>query len=138
MMSRRDAVLALAATGAVTVQRRVASALDTDAQTHHTPINFRVPPGACDCHVHVFCDPRQFSFSPDRTYTPPPAPVEELRRVLRELHMDRVVIVSPDSVRRLLRSFMGSNQVAREYAGAAARLVLSSPTRSSAECADAT
>ena len=62
---------------------------------HPTPINFRVPPGACDCHVHVFCDPRQFPFSPDRPYTPPPAPVEELRRVLRALHMDRVVIVSP-------------------------------------------
>src|SRR5688572_31490404 len=95
MVSRRDTVLALAATGAVAMQRRVASALDTDAQTHHTPINFRVPPGACDCHVHVFCDPRQFPFSPDRPYTPPPAPVEDLRTVLRALHMDRVVIVSP-------------------------------------------
>jgi predicted TIM-barrel fold metal-dependent hydrolase len=77
------------------MQRRVASALDTDAQTHHTPINFRVPPGACDCHVHVFCDPRQFPFSAHRPYTPPPAPVEELRGVLRALHMDRAVIVSP-------------------------------------------
>ena len=95
MVSRRDTVLALAATGAVTMQRRVKAALDTDAQTHHTPINFRVPAGACDCHVHVFCDPRQFPFSPDRPYTPPPAPVEDLRRVLRALHMDRAVIVSP-------------------------------------------
>ena len=79
-------------------RRRHAAAnvlLDTDAQTHPTPINFGMPAGACDCHVHVFCDPRQFPFSPDRPYTPPPAPVEELRRVLRALHMDRAVIVSP-------------------------------------------
>src|SRR5262245_1462263 len=95
MVSRRHTLLALAATGAVTMQRGVASGLDTDVQTHPTPINFQMPPGACDCHVHVFCDPRQFPLSPDRTYTPPPAPVEELRRVLRALHMDRVVIVSP-------------------------------------------
>ena len=44
MVSRRDTVLALAATGAVAMQRGLASALDTDAQTHHAPINFRVPP----------------------------------------------------------------------------------------------
>jgi len=95
MVSRRETAIALAATGAVTMQRRVMAALDTDAQTHPTPINFRMPPCACDCHVHVFCDPRQFPFSTNRSYTPPPAPVEELRRVLRALHMDRVVIVSP-------------------------------------------
>ena len=35
---------------------------------------------------------------------------------------------------RILRSFMGSNQVAREYAGAAARLVLSSPRDHSRVC----
>jgi predicted TIM-barrel fold metal-dependent hydrolase len=93
-VSRRDTLLALAATGAVTMQRGVAAVLDTDAQTRPTPVNFQVPPGACDCHVHVFCDQRQFPLSPDRTYTPPPAPVEDLHRLLRALHMDRVVIVS--------------------------------------------
>ena len=95
MVSRRNMLLALAATGAVTMQRVVAAALDTDAQAHETPINFQMPAGACDCHVHVFCDPREFPLSSDRTYTPPPAPVEELRRALRALHMDRAVIVSP-------------------------------------------
>src|SRR5678815_312545 len=94
MFSRRDLLLGLAATGAVATERRVAAVPDTDVPAP-APINFRVPSGACDCHVHVFCDPRQFPLYPDRPYTPPPAPVEELRRVLRALHMDRVVIVSP-------------------------------------------
>src|SRR5678815_3783789 len=94
MFSRRDLLLGLAATGAVATERRVAAVPDTDVPAP-APINFRVPSGACDCHVHVFCDPRQFPLYPDRPYTPPPAPIEELRRVLRALHMDRVVIVSP-------------------------------------------
>ena len=34
MVSRRDTMLALVATGAVTVQGRVKAALATDAQTH--------------------------------------------------------------------------------------------------------
>jgi len=94
MFSRRDLLFGLAATGAVATERRVAAVPDTDVLAP-APINFRVPPGACDCHVHVFCDPRKFPLSPDRPYTPPPAPIEELRRVLRVLHMDRAVIVSP-------------------------------------------
>jgi hypothetical protein len=27
------------------------------APTVRTPVNFKVPAGACDCHVHVFPDP---------------------------------------------------------------------------------
>ena len=64
-------------------------------QATATPVNFRVPARACDCHVHVFGDATRFPFSPDRPYTPPPAPVDELRRLLGRLSMDRVVIVSP-------------------------------------------
>jgi predicted TIM-barrel fold metal-dependent hydrolase len=94
MFSRRDLLLGLAATGAVAMEQRVGAVTNTDVPTL-APINFQVPAGACDCHAHVFCDPRQFPLSPDRSYTPPPAPIEELRRVLRALHMDRVVIVSP-------------------------------------------
>jgi len=58
-----------------------------------TPVNFKVPPGACDCHVHIFGDPQRFPFAPTRTYTPETATVDELRNLHRALHLDRVVVV---------------------------------------------
>jgi predicted TIM-barrel fold metal-dependent hydrolase len=60
-----------------------------------TPIRFSVPAGACDCQTHVFGDPLTFSFSRDRSYTPEPAPVSELRSLHNTLHIDRVVVVQP-------------------------------------------
>src|SRR5438876_2765751 len=57
--------------------------------------NFDIPRGACDCHVHVFGDTAKFPFAERRTYTPPPASVEELLELQRDLHMDRVVVVQP-------------------------------------------
>jgi predicted TIM-barrel fold metal-dependent hydrolase len=60
-----------------------------------TPVSFQVPKGACDCHVHVFGDPRRFPFAPSRTYTPESASVDELQALHRALHLDRVVIVQP-------------------------------------------
>lgn len=95
MVSRREMLLTVAATVATACQRRVAAPSNSSTQTFITPVAFPVPPGACDCHVHVFGDAQRFPFSPDRPYTPPPATVEELHQLLRMLHMDRVVIVSP-------------------------------------------
>ena len=95
MVSRRNVVHTIAAAGAAALGARVTDVLSAGAQAGPTPVNFAVPAGACDCHVHVFGDPRRFPLSADRPYTPPPAPVAALRRVLNELHMDRVVIVSP-------------------------------------------
>jgi predicted TIM-barrel fold metal-dependent hydrolase len=93
-----------------------AAALPTDAglaaaPTVRTPVDFEVPRGACDCHVHVF-DPARFGYADARVYTPPPALVEDLRELQAALHFDRVVIVQPsvygtdnsctlDSIRRL-------------------------------------
>jgi len=59
-----------------------------------TPLKFDVPLNACDCHTHIF-DPRQFPYSPDRTYTPEAALPEEMSALHRALHVDRVVIVTP-------------------------------------------
>src|SRR6185503_19678740 len=73
--SRRDMVLTLAASGTTGWHQSLAGALATDLQSGITPVAFRVPARACDCHVHVFGDPSRFPFSPDRVYTPPPAPV---------------------------------------------------------------
>ena len=60
-----------------------------------TPVSFAVPPGACDCHVHVFPDPAQFPFWGGRGYSPPVAGADKLLALQQALHMDHVVIVTP-------------------------------------------
>src|SRR5215208_5311402 len=81
------------------------------ASTVRTKVDFEIPPGACDCHVHVF-DPVHFPFDGARIYTPPKASVDDLRSLQAALHFDRAVIVAPsvyatdnsctiESVRRL-------------------------------------
>lgn len=72
-----------------------AAAVFATASQPRTSINFAVPAGACDCHTHVFGDPRAFPFTPSRVYTPEPASVEEMRTLHRALHMDRVIVVQP-------------------------------------------
>src|SRR2546423_705255 len=95
MLSRREVLItAVGAAGAAAVLRPWAKVLASASQPA-TPVNFEVPAGACDCHVHVFGDPRHFPFSPSRTYTPEPASVEEMRRLHRALHVERVVVVNP-------------------------------------------
>ncbi|ANN61896.1 hypothetical protein A9174_33725 (plasmid) [Mesorhizobium loti NZP2037] len=54
-----------------------------------------LPSGACDCHVHVFGEPRRFPMSPARSYTPPPATSEQLAARQRALGLQRVVVVQP-------------------------------------------
>jgi hypothetical protein len=60
-----------------------------------TAIDFDVPRGACDCHVHVFGDPAKFPFAEKRIYTPPQASIDELLELQRDLHLERVVVVQP-------------------------------------------
>jgi predicted TIM-barrel fold metal-dependent hydrolase len=62
-----------------------------------TALAFHVPPGACDCHVHVFGPVERFPFAPERVFTPGPAAVEDLLALQRALHLERVVIVQPSS-----------------------------------------
>ena len=52
-----------------------------------------LPAGACDAHCHVFGPAARFPFHPDRTYTPPDAPYEDLVRLHAVLGIDRAVIV---------------------------------------------
>jgi len=52
-----------------------------------------LPPGACDAHCHVFGPARKFPYAPDRSYTPPDAPVENLRALHARLGISRAVIV---------------------------------------------
>jgi predicted TIM-barrel fold metal-dependent hydrolase len=60
-----------------------------------TPVNFEVPAGACDCHTHIHGDPGKFPFFPGRAYTPETALPEEMTKLHKALHMQRVVIVTP-------------------------------------------
>ena len=94
MLSRREILISAAGASAAAVVRAWASGLASASQPA-TPVNFHVPAGACDCHVHVFGDPQRFPFSPSRTYTPEPASLEEMRVLHRALHTDRVVVVNP-------------------------------------------
>ena len=52
-----------------------------------------LPPGACDAHCHVFGPAAKFPYAADRSYTPPDAPVENLRRLHAKLGVSRAVIV---------------------------------------------
>src|ERR1700720_4950831 len=60
-----------------------------------TAVKFAVPPNACDCHTHIFGDPKKFPFYAQRVYTPEPALPDEMSALHRALHMERVVIVTP-------------------------------------------
>ena len=54
-----------------------------------------VPPGACDCHVHVFGPATRYPLAPDRAYTPPEASLEDLLAIEEKLGMRRMVLVQP-------------------------------------------
>jgi predicted TIM-barrel fold metal-dependent hydrolase len=60
-----------------------------------TAVSFDVPRRACDCHTHIYGDPRRFPLSPERVYTPETALPEEMAALHRALHLERVVIVTP-------------------------------------------
>ena len=90
MPTRREVLYQFGAAGAAIVALRPGVAF---ALAEQTPVSFDVPPGACDCHVHVF-DP-QFPFAERRVYTPPPATLEDLLALQRTLRLERVVLVQP-------------------------------------------
>jgi predicted TIM-barrel fold metal-dependent hydrolase len=96
IMSRRRMLLrttaGLAAAAAVARREELTSAI---ASQPATPVRFAVPDGACDCHTHVFGDPRRFPFAAGRTYTPESASVAEMQALHRALHTTRVVVVQP-------------------------------------------
>ena len=58
---------------------------------------FAVPPGACDCHMHVFGAAAQYPPAPHRVYTPTPAPLALWRQFAARLGLARVVLVQPSA-----------------------------------------
>jgi predicted TIM-barrel fold metal-dependent hydrolase len=59
------------------------------------PVRSAIPAGATDCHMHVF--EARYPLSPDRTYTPAPAPLDQYRKVAAALHLARAVVVQPSA-----------------------------------------
>ncbi len=93
MLSRRTFLITAGAMGAAGIAGGGARA--AAAPTVKTPVNFAVPAGACDSHVHVFPDSAKFPFWSGRVYTPPTATAEDLLALHNAMHLDRVVIVTP-------------------------------------------
>lgn len=94
MLTRRD-LLKSGITAGVTGLIGSARTASAAAPQPQTKVNFDVPQGACDCHVHVFGDPKKYPFFEGRGYTPEMASVAELRQLLSALRLQRVVIVQP-------------------------------------------
>jgi predicted TIM-barrel fold metal-dependent hydrolase len=94
MLTRRDVLKGGVAAGVAGLigSARTASAAGPQPVTK---VSFEIPPGACDCHVHVFGDPKKYPFFAGRTYTPETASADELRQLLSSLRLERVVIVQP-------------------------------------------
>ncbi|GHF80776.1 amidohydrolase family protein [Amycolatopsis bartoniae] len=57
------------------------------------PPLFTLPPGSCDSHCHIFGPTAKFPYAPERTFTPPEAPLEDLQRLHGFLGFERAVIV---------------------------------------------
>ncbi len=51
------------------------------------------PPGACDCHAHIFGPSDRFPYAEGRGYTPPDAPLELFLKMLDSIGCDRGVVV---------------------------------------------
>lgn len=119
---------------ALTRRAAVTQMLAAAAALAGTRVNFTVPPGACDCHTHIFGDPAKFPFFKGRVYTPPPALPSEMAALHRALHMERVVIVTP-SVYGVDNAATLYGMKAREQPPAASPSSTTAPrTRSSTKC----
>ncbi len=93
MLSRRTFLAIAGAAGVSGIGGKPAHA--ATAPTVRTPVNFDIPAGACDTHVHVIPDPANFPFWSGRVYTPPVDTADDLLALQQALHLDRVVIVTP-------------------------------------------
>src|SRR5262245_48620064 len=54
---------------------------------------FKLPPGTCDTHCHVFGPAEKFPYAPNRRYTPEDAPKEALAALHAQLGVERAVTV---------------------------------------------
>src|SRR3954468_19784499 len=93
MLTRRQTLVGAGAWGACAAWQT--SQCSTGGTSVCSPVTFKVPPNACDAHVHVIGNPEQFPMSPERDYTPPASTAADLADVLHALGLQRVVIIAP-------------------------------------------
>ena len=55
---------------------------------------YRPPPNACDAHCHIFGPGDKYPYAPDRSYTPPDAPLERFIELQKTLGLSRAVLVN--------------------------------------------
>ena len=55
----------------------------------------QAPPGAIDCHAHIFGPVARYPFSPKRLFTPPDVTLAQYRALLATLGIERAVLVTP-------------------------------------------
>ncbi len=55
---------------------------------------FKLPKLSCDAHCHIFGPGAKYPYAPDRSYTPPDAPLEDFRALHAKLGVERAVIVN--------------------------------------------
>src|SRR5262245_53816186 len=63
------------------------------AKPSHRKPHFKLPPGSCDAHCHVFGPAERFPYAPGRRYTPQDAPKEALAALHERLGVEHAVIV---------------------------------------------
>lgn len=56
--------------------------------------SYRPPPGACDAHCHIFGPADKYPYAPDRSYTPPDAPLQRFEELQAILGLSRAVLVN--------------------------------------------
>jgi 2-pyrone-4,6-dicarboxylate lactonase len=60
---------------------------------HARSPKFRPPPGACDCHLHIFGPASRYPYAENRPYTPQDALPDDAIRMLASLGLERAVLV---------------------------------------------
>ena len=56
--------------------------------------DYKTPPGATDAHCHIFGPGDVYPYAPDRSYTPPDAPLSRFRELQSTLGLSRAVLVN--------------------------------------------
>ena len=94
MLTRREILVGGVMAGVSGLIRE--RAISATASQPSTKVSFELPPRATDCAVHVY-EPKRFPYWEGRSYTPEPATLDELRRFLQALKLERVVVVQATS-----------------------------------------
>ena len=64
--------------------------MSADLAASHSKPHFVVPPGACDCHMHIFGPAERYPAAAARTYTPRPASLADYCKMAATIGLERV------------------------------------------------